>query len=325
VARFRFFSLGGLALAASFLLLGCGPKPDGKSSAAGAAGELWKEFSGERAMADVRKQVEIGPRPSGTAALETARQHITETLQAAGWTVERQEFEASPVKGKGAIHYVNLIGRFSASGQRPAPATTQKAIVCSHYDTKRMLGVTFVGANDAGSSTGALMELARVLAKAPALAEQIELVFFDGEEAMERYSENFETGPDGLVGSRHYATQLRAQNRNRQFQFAILWDMIGDKDLQLTLPTDSPRELSDLFFKAGDALNLRRHLGFHTGAMMDDHVPLQHIARINAIDLIDFNYLPWHTSGDTLDQLSPNSLQIIGQLTLWVLVQQLAK
>jgi hypothetical protein len=321
-----------LATAALALLAGCGPKdqpqPPPKRNDApltGPTAELWKEFSGDRAMDDVRKQVEFGPRPSGTGTLEKARGHITETLRAASWDVERQEFEAAPVPEKGPVKFVNLIARFSAAGKKPAPADTQRAIVCSHYDTKRMLGVSFVGANDAASSTGALLELARVLAKAPALAERVELVFFDGEEAVLAYSRNFEVGPDGLVGSRHYASNLRSSGRAKQFQFAILWDMIGEKDVLLTLPNDSPKNLADGLFAAADQLGTRRHIGYYGTDILDDHVPLQHIARIPAIDLIDMDYNAWHTSADTLDKLSPDSLRIIGQMTLWFLARELAK
>jgi len=306
-------------------LSACGPKSEqGKTLPSAPTTNLWKEFSGERAMEDVRKQVEFGPRPSGTAALEKARGHITETLKAAGWDVERQEFDATPVLAEGGQKFVNLIARFSA-GKHPAPANTQKAIVGSHYDTKRMLAVKFVGANDGASSTGALLELARVLAKQPALAEQVELVFFDGEEAVVEFSPDPENGPDGLVGSRNYAHELRTSGRAAQFRFFILLDMIGEKDVQLTIPPGCPQELTEGIYAAGDALGLRQHLGFHEGQILDDHVPMQVIARIPSIDLIDLKYEPWHTAGDTLDKLSPASLEAIGRMTVWLLSRDLAK
>lgn len=325
-------------LAAAFFFTGCGPQnppPDSNipKAPAGSAAEFWKEFSGDRAMEHVRRQVELGPRPSGTATIEKARQHITEALEAEGWEVQRQEFDAATVRGRGAIKFVNLIGRFRPKPGQPAPADTQRVIVCSHYDTKRMDGITFVGANDGGSSTGALIELARVLAQQPALAQGVELVFFDGEEAIERYAdaEKYDDSaltPDGLVGSCHYARQLRAQKRNGQFRFAILWDMIGEKNVLIEPQTDSPPALVQLFANAARALNLLQHFrtqGPPINSILDDHVPLQRIARIPAIDIIDLNYPHWHKETDTLDKLSPASLQAIGQLTLWVLAAELAK
>ena len=281
--------------------------------------ELAGEFSGEKAFEHTRRQVELGPRPSGTSVLEKARVQIVETLQAAGWEVERQAFDDKPVPHEGAIHFTNLIARFPAGG-----AGKQRAIVCSHYDTKRMSGVRFVGASDGASSTGALLELARVLAKMPTLAEQVELVFFDGEEAVDHFDEPI-AGPDGLVGSRHYARTLRESGRAGQFRFAILWDMIGDADLTITLPPNTPAELAGKLFSAAEALGTRKYLSYHVGDILDDHVPLQTIARIPAIDLIDFDYPHWHQPSDTLDKLSPESLRIVGQMTVRLLQHELAK
>ena len=308
---------------------GCSPKKiaDTKGDAL-TAGEipprLWEQFSGENALAEVRRQVDIGPRPSGTAALARARNLIAESLKKSGWEVERQEFEHAPVPDQGALHFTNLIARFSPDGSHPAPRDTQRAILGSHYDTKRMDSVRFVGANDGGSSTGALLELARVLAKAPALASRVELVFFDGEEAVLQFGPA-ETGPDGLVGSRHYAQVLRDTKRAAQFRFGIVWDMIGDADLTVTLPRDTPAALASGLLAGADALSVRRNFGFSAGDIMDDHTPLHVIARIPSMDIIDFDYPPWHTSADTLDKLSAASLQTIGRVTLWLLAKELVK
>jgi hypothetical protein len=284
---------------------------------------LWEQFSGEKAFEEVARQVAFGPRPSGSAALETARGHIAGTLKGHGWDVERQEFDATPVPGHGGNRFVNIIARFAANDARPAPRDAQRAIVASHYDTKRMTGVHFVGANDGGSSTGALLELARVLAAAPALAAQIELVFFDGEEAVQQFG-SAEEGPDGLVGSRHYARVLRETSRATQFRFAIVWDMIGDKDLTVTLPRDTPAALASGLFAASEQLGVRKHFGYYPERILDDHEPLIRIARIPAMDIIDFDYPPWHTSGDTLEKLSPASLEIVGRATLVLLIRELA-
>ncbi len=280
--------------------------------------ELWKEFSGDKAFAEVRKQVDIGPRPAGSPEIEKARATIEDSIRRHGWEIERQTFTGETPRGP--IQFTNLIARFSASGARPVSRTTQRAIVCSHYDTKRFSTISFVGANDGGSSTGALIELARVLALDPVLAEKIELVFFDGEEAFVQF-----TDTDGLYGSRHYASDLRAKNRHTQFKFAVLWDMIGDRDLKITLPSDSPPELAREILASADALKLRQHFGYLDRPIQDDHVPLQRIARIPAIDLIDFDYLYWHTADDTIDRIAPESLQTIGAVTLHHLRQAFSK
>ena len=270
--------------------------------------EIWKEFSGEKAFEEVRKQVGIGPRPAGSAELETARALLIASLQGCGWEVERQEFtDTTP---RGPMKFANLIARFSADRSRPVPRTTQRAIVCSHYDTKRFSTIRFVGASDGASSTGALVELARVLALDPALAAKVELVYFDGEEALVQFTET-----DGLYGSRFYARQLRESGRASQFQFGILWDMIGDSDLTITLSPDSPLELAKSILASADALGLRQHFSFYDRNIYDDHIPLNQ-AKIPSIDLIDFDYPPWHTADDTLPRLSPESLQKIGTVTL---------
>lgn len=280
--------------------------------------ELWKEFNGERAMEDVRKQVEVGPRHSGSSTIEAARVHIETTLKAAGWDVERQSFtDTTP---RGPINFVNLIARFRPPGAAIAPTNTQRAIVCSHYDTKRFSTIRFVGANDGGSSTGALLELARVLALAPALAVQVELVFFDGEEAIVQFDDT-----DGLYGSRYYAKQLRDTQRAAQFKFGILWDMIGDADYGITMPPDSPQELAKDILAAAQALNVRDKFGYFDRHITDDHVSLITFARIPTVDLIDFHFPAWHTADDTLERLSPESLRITGAVTLYHLRKALSK
>lgn len=279
--------------------------------------ELWKEFSGERAMQEVAKQVGFGPRPSGSPELVEARKAIIASLKANGWVVEEQPFNDDTPRGKMA--FVNVIARHAGPDGKPPTATTPRAIVCSHYDTKRFSTITFVGASDGASSTGALLELARVLALDTALATQIELVFFDGEEALQQFTET-----DGLYGSRYYARTLSEGNRARQYKFGILWDMIGDKNLTITLPPDSPPEVARGIFAAADALHVRQHFTYLSRQLRDDHEPLNKI-RIPTIDLIDFEYAAWHTADDTLEQLSAESLQTVGAVTLHFLKTALGR
>jgi len=290
------------ALLATALLCGC-------HSVSRPAAKLSTLYSGDRAFADVKTLVDLGPRPAGSAALEQARQYIIDQVEKAGWKVEKQPFQGDTPRG--SIQFINLIARFGGD------STTQQAIVCSHYDTKLFDTIRFVGASDGGSSTGALIELARTLALDPALARRVELVFFDGEEAFVHFTET-----DGLYGSRHYAETLRDSGRYKQFKFAILWDMMGPKNLDITLSPDSPPALTGGILKAADALGLRQDFTFYADDIYDDHVPLEHIAEMPAIDLIDFNYPPWHTAADTLDKLAPESLKAVGAVTLDYLATQ---
>jgi len=278
--------------------------------------EIWKEFSGDKAFAHTRAQCDLGPRPAGSAELEKARGLIVAELQRNGWAVERQAFtDPTP---RGPIAFVNLIARFGGSDK------TQQFIVCSHYDTKFFDTIRFVGASDGASSTGALMELSRVLAKDPALARQVELVFFDGEEAIVQFTPPDAEAADGLYGSRYFGRNLRETHRNEQFKAGVLWDMIGKKNLSITLSQDSPSQLTQAIFAAADQLKVRDHFGFFNRTILDDHVPLNQ-SKIPTIDLIDFDYVYWHTADDTPDKLSPESLQIVGAVTLRWLKQETGK
>jgi len=316
-----------LALLSSLLLLSaCSKHPDPPqtqtpTSTPNPRPDLWKKFSGPRAFEDVQRQINLGPRPSGSPEIEAARLLIEKSLIQSGWFVERQPFTNQTPRGP--IPFVNLIARFPASPYLPASPTAQRAILCTHYDTKRFSTIRFVGASDAASSTGALLELARTLALHPPLATQIELVFFDGEEAFTQFTPLGDPHPDGLFGSRFYASQLQSSGRSSQFRFAILWDMIGDRLLSLTLSSDSPPDLKREILASAHALNLDDAFIPYSGQIFDDHVPLQVIARIPSIDLIDFDYPPWHTADDTLDKLSPESLEKVAAITLHYLQKSL--
>ena len=270
---------------------------------------LWENFSGEKAFAHVQQLVDLGPRPAGSEALEKSRLYIIEQLKSAGWTVARSEFSDQTPRGK--MTFVNLIARFGTSEKKEAAPF----LLCSHYDTKTFDTIRFVGANDGGSSTGLLIEMARVLALSPALAAKIELLFFDGEEAFEDF-----TATDGLYGSRHFAQELRDSGKAKSVRGGILFDMIGDKSLDVTLPPDSPADLTRNIFAAADALGQRAHFTYLDRGMTDDHTPLNEIG-IPVIDLIDFDFPPWHTAGDTLDKISAESLEIVGRVALYDLVQ----
>jgi glutaminyl-peptide cyclotransferase len=273
----------------------------------GAQAKPWQEFSGEKALAHVQALVDLGPRPPASAAIEKARAYIRRNLEASGWKIETQPFTGQTPRG--TVTFVNLIATWPAERSRDEP----RILVCSHYDTKTFDTITFVGANDGGSSTGALLELARVLSLHPELATKIELVFFDGEEAYDRF-----TATDGLYGSHYFARQISESKTGKAYRGGILWDMMGDRDLTITLPPDSPTDLARGIFAAADALQARNHFTYSSEDILDDHSPLNAIG-IPTIDLIDFDYPPWHTASDTMDKLSAESLQTVGAVTLYYL------
>ena len=268
--------------------------------------KIWEEFSGEKAFAHIQRLVDFGPRPAGSTAIEKSRDYIEDQLRRFGWQVTRQTFSDGTPRGK--IHFVNLLAQ--SSGQENARASL--LLLCSHYDTKMFDTIRFVGANDGGSSTGLLLELARVIGQHPNLARKIELVFFDGEEAVEQFSQ-----ADGLYGSRYFARQLQGAGA-KQFRGGLLFDMVGDRSLGITLPADSPAEMARDIFAAAEALKLRSYFTYLGRELIDDHVPLNAIG-IPTLDIIDFDFPWWHTADDTMDKISAQSLQTVGSVALYYL------
>jgi glutaminyl-peptide cyclotransferase len=268
--------------------------------------KIWEEFSGEKALAHVQRLVDLGPHPAGSDAIEKARDYIEEQLRHSGWHVTRQAFTDDTPRGK--IHFTNLVARFAGDSNTASPSF----LLCSHYDTKLFDAIRFVGANDGGSSTGLLLELARVIGRHPNVARKVELVFFDGEEAFENFSDT-----DGLYGSRYFAKQLQS-GEAKQFRGGMLFDMVGDRSLGITLPADSPTAMARDVFAAAEALKVRNYFSYLDRDLIDDHTPLNAIG-VATIDVIDFDYPSWHTAGDTMDKISAQSLQIVGSVALYYL------
>ncbi len=195
-----------------------------------------EEFSGSRAFAHVEQLVALGPRHPGTPAAEAARRYIEAQLAASGWELSRQTF--TDMTPRGEVVFVNLRARRSADGT-PIDWDDGAGMVllCSHYDTKIFDDIDFDGANDGGSSTGVLLEMGRCLAADPKFAAGVELVFFDGEEAVVEF-----TPVDGLYGSRHFAKGWRSAPPESKPRAAFVLDLVGDRPAQrlATPPASRP-------------------------------------------------------------------------------------
>jgi hypothetical protein len=301
-----------LAVAAVTLgLLGAGTSCDGGAGSPVKFAEntaTYRHFSGEEALRHTAALVAVGPRPSGSPEIEQARLYIESALGALGWSVVRHEF-TDPTPG-GPLAFTNLRARFAGRGGEADWRGRVAVLLGSHYDTKRYSSFPFVGANDGGSSTGLLIEAARALASNEALARQVELVFFDGEEALVSYG-----ATDGLHGSRAYARLLRGTPPEDRPAAAVIFDMVGEDGFRATIPTNVSRRLAGHLFQAAADLGHRSRFGSHGSPILDDHVPLGH-AGLEVVNIIDLDYAPWHTAGDTLDKLSAESLHIVGQTGL---------
>lgn len=259
-----------------------------------------------------------GPRPPGSAGLTAVRRQVKEELAKAGWVTAGQAFERSTPQGR--MSFENLRARFPTGAGDPW-AQPVRAILCAHIDSKTFKDRHFLGADDAASACAAIVEIARFLAQEkPRQAQSLELVFFDGEEAL---GPNI-TPMDGLYGSRHYANQWR--NRADKPRFGILLDMIGHENLSIRLSTDTPAEMKARVFAAAKAEDAERHFGMAMGPITDDHVPLNSVG-IATVDLIgDFGSGGWwHTPADNLKIISAKSLDISIRVTLRVLTGWLEK
>ncbi|MCX6865268.1 MAG: M28 family peptidase [Verrucomicrobia bacterium] len=259
-----------------------------------------------------------GPRPPGSEGLTAVRSHVKSELAKAGWVTQGQSFERStPV---GSLTFENLRARFPAGAADPWGMHV-RVILCAHLDSKHFKDQHFLGADDAASACAAIVEIAKFLAKRkPAQAQNLELVFFDGEESLGPDI----TAMDGLYGSRHYANQWRT--RADKPEFGILLDMIGHEHLSILLSSDTPADLRERVMAAAKAEDAQRHFGMAMGPITDDHVPLNS-AGIPTVDIIgDFGRSGWwHTPADNQKIISAKSLDISIRVTLRLLAGLLEK
>ena len=268
-----------------------------------APGQAPVQFDGARAYRHVSEIVAIGPRPAGSAGAEKTRAYIRRELAAAGLQVEEQAFDArTPL---GVVRMVNLRAHLRHASSSP------RLLIAGHYDTKLFKDIAFVGANDGGSSTGFLLELARVLVSRPRSAP-LEIVFFDGEEAVVEWQ-----GDDNTYGSRHYVQAAAKGGTAAPIGALVLVDMIGDRDLRIRREANSTPWLTDIIWSRAGALG-RHEFVSDSVALLDDHLPFLQ-AGIPAVDIIDFEYPHWHEAGDTLDKVSGASLQAVGDVLLGAL------
>jgi Zn-dependent M28 family amino/carboxypeptidase len=292
------------SLVAVFLFLGLSPIACDAANRSGAS-----VVSGERALAHARALVGLGERWPGSEGHRRAQAYILGELRKLQVEVEEVNFTAETPRGR--VPMKNIIAKIPGL---PAQAgrSADLLVVGGHYDTLWREG--FVGANDGGSSAALLLELARVLKQQGPQRMGVWLVFFDGEEAVEQWSER-----DSLYGSRWQAALWRQQAVLERLRALIIVDMIGDKDLALKRESSSTPWLVDLIWKVAREKGYQKHFLDAQVPLLDDHTPFLQLG-VPAVDLIDFDYGPghryWHTPQDTLDKISPRSMQIVGEVVL---------
>jgi Zn-dependent M28 family amino/carboxypeptidase len=260
-------------------------------------------FDGQRAYADVQTQVAFGPRVPGSEGHARIQEWMQAELEMAGWQVEIQTSErlGHPIE--------NLVVR---RGEEPP-----QIILGAHYDTRMFADNDLdpaqhtrpvPGANDAASGVAVLLELARTL---PADTVPVWLVFFDAED------NGRIPGWDWILGSREFV-----RNNPVQPRAVIIVDMVGDADLNIYKERNSDPEIIDEIWGTAKRLGYEsKFIPDYKHSMLDDHTPFLE-AGIPAVDIIDFDYPYWHTTQDTPDKVSAESLQVVGETLRAWLVQQ---
>ncbi len=308
VNQFYFTLSLSMIVAVSFYLSGCtDPKPSLIPR------DEFPKIDKGKAFALVKEIIAIGPRPSHSANAASTAQFILQKCKKFGYQPELDSWSEETVSG--AKSFQNVYAQLNGDGNN-------FIILGSHYDTKVIPGVPdFIGANDSGSSTALVLEIMRTLHTLPQWnGPTIRFAFFDGEEALYSYTEN-----DGLHGSKKMAKDLKESGDAAHCKAMILLDMIGDKDLTITISPDDSSSLTQHLFRIAKQQNKQDHFSFFLhGVMIDDHVPFKMIG-IPSIDIIDFKYGPnnyyWHSNLDTIDKLSPDSLEIVGNIVLQLLCE----
>jgi glutaminyl-peptide cyclotransferase len=311
------FRLAGLLWAAA-LLSACGGNSTASGQAPVAAASAPETappasstggFDAARAYQHVVNLVAIGPHSAGTDGGRRAQEYIIGQLQGFGCMVDQQTFTArgTPV---GDVSMKNIVAKIPGASPDIIMFTT-------HFDSKRM--ANFVGADDGGSSTGVMLELARLLcARKNALT--VWIAFFDGEEA---FNHNW-ADPDHTYGSKEMAARMALSGELGHVRAFVLADLVGNHKLRLMRESQSTPWLVDLIWSTAARLGYQQTFVNASSAVEDDHDEFlnRHVAAADVIDLetpISDGY--WHETSDTIDKVSVRSLAVVGHVLIEVVPQ----
>jgi glutaminyl-peptide cyclotransferase len=260
-------------------------------------------FDGKLAYEQVVKQVSFGPRPPGSAAIAKLQDYLVAELKSYGCAVETDSFSADTPDGR--VPMKNILVKIP--GEKPGIL-----LLGTHYDTKKL--DNFVGADDAGSSTGVMLELARLLCNQPPEKYAVWIAFFDAEEA---FNPTVWKDPDNCYGSRQMAAQLAASGDLPKVKAFILADLVGGRTPHFRRDTASTKSLVDFVWGVAAKLgysDVFLNEPYDVGG--DDHFSFtkRKVPSVDIIDLADVPY--WHTPQDTIDKISPKTLAIVGHTIL---------
>jgi glutaminyl-peptide cyclotransferase len=262
------------------------------------------QIDAKRAFEYTREVTAFGPRYMGSENHKKLEGYILNHLK--GDQIEEDSFTADTVEGKFPVR--NIIAKF--------PGKKDGIIaILGHYDTNYPLRNTgYVGANDGGSSTALLLEFANQLRGGVRNGYSVWLVWTDGEEAVRQWSDT-----DSVYGTRHLAEKWEKDGTLKKIKALIVVDMIADADLDIQRNTKGAPWLLDLIYTAAERLGYQSHFYAMQGAIEDDHIPFYNRG-VPTADVIDLDYgynnVFHHTPQDTMDKLSPKSMEIVGNTVL---------
>jgi Zn-dependent M28 family amino/carboxypeptidase len=259
-------------------------------------------FDGARAYKHVEQLVAIGPHSAGSEGIKRAQEYIVGQLKSFGCPVDEEDFQAhsTPV---GDVAMKNIVVKLPG-------ASPDIILYGSHYDTKKM--ANFVGADDGGSSTGVLLEFARLLC-ARKNADNIWLAFFDGEEDF-----NTNWANDNTYGSRELAAKMAIAGDLKHVKAMILVDMVGPTDPVYRRESNSTPWLTELLWSTAARLGYGKIFSNDINAIQDDHISFLQ-RKVPSADIIDFEPTVleyWHTPQDTLDKVDPRTLAVTGHVLI---------
>jgi glutaminyl-peptide cyclotransferase len=270
-------------------------------------------FDGAKAYDFTAKLVSFGPRPPGSDAIRQTQDYIRSQLQSFGCAVDVDDFHAQTPNGE--VPMKNIVAEIPGTGQGII-------VLLTHYDTLRL--DNFVGADDGGSSSGLMLEMARIFCASgrPKQPNSLWIAFLDGEEAqvVENGQPQWASDEsDSVYGSRELAARLSVSGDLKRVRAVILADMIGQKSLHILREQDSTRWLVELIWQTATRLGYGQIFLPQYAQVSDDHDPFlkRGAPAADVIDLQDYSREGyWHTTQDTMDKLSPRSFAIAGHVIL---------
>lgn len=274
-------------------------------------------FDGAQAYKYLKDLCAIGPRPSGSEGMKAQQQLLIDHFQKLGGKVGLQKFQARHPQDGSWVPMTNIIVRWN-------PEAKERILLCAHYDTLPFPMYdpvnpqgTFIGANDNASGVAILMQMAHDM-KELKTKYGVDFLFIDAEEFIFNRRHRF------FLGSEYFAREYAKEKP--YYRWGVLLDMVGDADLRILqdrngLSWRDTRPLVRDIWSTAAKLGVREFVArpMREVAFTDDHIMLHDVGHIPCIDIIDFDYPPWHTEEDTPDKCSPLSLAKVG----WVIEEWL--